>query len=49
MLLTYMADILAATAEEIREATMKAIDNTWKCSDEEVVLEGSKGVSFVES
>ena len=46
MLLTYVDDILVATAEEIGNATMKAIDLTWKCSEEEVVKEGSKGVNF---
>ena len=45
LLLTYVGDILVATTEEARQATMKAIDNTWKCSDEEVAQGGSKGVS----
>ena len=46
MLLTYVDDILVAATEEIGDATTKAIDSIWKCSDEEVVREGSKGVSF---
>ena len=46
LLLTYFDDILVATTEELGEVTAKAIDNTWKCSAEEVVLEGGKGVSF---
>ena len=46
LLLTYVDDILVATTEEIGNATMKAIDLTWNCSEEEVVQEGSKGVSF---
>ena len=33
-LLTYVDDILVATAEELGEATMKAVDRTWKCSPE---------------
>ena len=46
LLLSYVDDILAATAEEIADATMKDIDSICNCSDEEVVREGSKGVSF---
>jgi hypothetical protein len=46
LLLTYVDDILVATTEELGEAVMKAIDQTWKCSPEEVVREGEKGVSF---
>ena len=46
LVLTYVDDILVATTEELGEATMKVIDNTWKCSQEEVVREGEKGVSF---
>ena len=45
-MLTYVDDILVASTEEIGEATMREIDRTWKCSEEEVVKEGSKGVSF---
>ena len=44
--MTYVDDILVATTEELGEATMKVIDNAWKCSPEEVVREGEKGVSF---
>ena len=43
--MTYVDDILVATTEELCEATMKAIDQTWKCFPEEVVCE-EKGVSF---
>ena len=46
LLLTYVDDIRVATSEEVGEATMKAIDQTWKCSPKEVVREGNKGVSF---
>ena len=46
LLLTYVDDILVATTEEIGNATMKAIDLAWKCSEEKVIKEGSKGVSF---
>ena len=46
LLLTSVDDILVAPSEELGEAAMKAIDQTWKCSPEEVVLEGGKGVSF---
>ena len=46
LLLTYVADILVAATEDLGDATMKAVDNAWKRSAEEVVLEGGKGVSF---
>ena len=46
LLLTYVDDILVATTEELGEATMKAIDQTWKCSPKEMVREGENGVSF---
>ena len=46
LLLTYVDDVLVATTEELGEAIMKAIDQTWKCFSEEVVREGEKGVSF---
>ena len=46
LLLTYVDDILVATTEELGKATMKAIDEIWKCSEEDVVREGEKGVSF---
>ena len=46
-LLTYVDDILVATAAEIGEATMKAIDQTWKCSPEEVALEEGKRCKFL--
>jgi hypothetical protein len=40
LLLTYVDDILVATSDEVGKATMKAIDDTWKCSAEEIVQKG---------
>ena len=37
LLLTYVDDILVAASEELGEAVMKVIDQTWKRSAEEVV------------
>ena len=47
LLLTYVDEILVAASEELGEAVMKAIEQIWKCSPEEVVREGEKGLSFL--
>ena len=46
LLITYVDDIMVIAEEVIAEAMMKKIDQTWKCSEEEIVKEGSPPVSL---
>ena len=46
LLLTYVDDIMVIAKEELAEQVMKKIDETWKCSPEEIVKEGAAAVSF---